>query len=131
MQELPMSGLYIVTLNNEQLISVNAHDKRRADRVIKVNKDNCKFGKANILSARRENYYKTFGKENVNFKALVLLEDIQKAETLILRELDQYRIRSNSGRKNEWLAGVSPSQVEKIIFQCLDVNGFTYYPAAE
>jgi len=128
MQKTLKSGLYIVTLNNIHLISVNANDPRHAEKAIRVNYDNCKFGKANVLAGRRENYYKTFGKENVNFKPLVLLEDIQQAESLILRELDLYRIRGRTGRKNEWLAGIAPDQVAQIVFKCLDSHGFIYYP---
>ena len=54
-------GLYIVTLNNEQLISSRADDKRAANTAVKVNRQNCKLAKAKNLLARRENYYKTFG----------------------------------------------------------------------
>jgi hypothetical protein len=43
---MALSGIYIVTLNNPHPISVNANDRRVADRAIKVTKDNCKVGKA-------------------------------------------------------------------------------------
>jgi len=127
MQELPVSGLYIVTLNNEHLISVNAHDKRHAEKAIKVNREHCKFGKAKVLAGRRKNYYKTFGQDNVNFKELVRLVDIQLAEQLVLNALDRHRIRGVTGRKNEWLAGISASQVQAIIIQTLDANGINYH----
>jgi len=104
-------GLYLVTLNNSVPISVNAHDPRIADKCIKVNKDNCKFGKARNLLARRQNYYKTFGKENVNFQMIARLDAIDTIEKRILNALDQYRIRGRTGRKNEWLEGIEPEHV--------------------
>ena len=72
------SGLYIVTLNNEYPISVNRQDPRIADKAIKVTNENCKFGKAKDLIARRKNYFKTFDEENVNFKPIALIEEIQE-----------------------------------------------------
>ena len=61
------SGIYIVTLNNEEPISVNANDPRIAHKAIKVTRTNCKFGKARNLKAREKYYFKTFGEHNVNF----------------------------------------------------------------
>ncbi len=127
MPDLPKSGLYIVTLKNSHPISVNANDIRIADRAIKVTSDNCKFGKAKVLAVRKRNYEKTFGHEHVNFKPLVLLENIKEAEAIILKELDEYRVRGRTGLKNEWLAGIAPEQVESIVFRCLDRWGISYY----
>jgi hypothetical protein len=36
------SGLYIVTLRNDEPISVNANDPRIADKAIKVTRANCR-----------------------------------------------------------------------------------------
>ncbi len=116
---IPQSGLYIVTLNNEQPISVNAQDPRVADRAIKVTRDNCKFGKAKVLTNRMNNYYKTFGIENVNYYPIVAIEDISTPEKYILRELIPYRIRGKSGHMNEWLENISPYQVEDLILRSL------------
>lgn len=38
------SGIYLATLYNDEPISVNANDRRVADRAIKVHKRNCKVG---------------------------------------------------------------------------------------
>jgi len=126
------SGLYIVTLNNEELISVNANDPRIADKCIKVNRVNCKFGKARDLSIRKRNYDKVFGAENVNFFPLVALDEMARAERLVLALLSEWRIRGATGRKNEWLTGISAEEVQKIAisalaqsglsFQCIDVS---------
>lgn len=120
------SGLYIVTLNNEQPISVNAQDLRVADKSINVNKSNCKFGKAKALEGRMKSYYKTFGQKNVNFHPIVRMHDIAEAEKLILKQLDNYRIRGSSNRKNEWLKGIEPSQVYEIVISVLNEQQFDY-----
>ncbi len=120
------SGLYIVTLNNEHPISVNANDPRVADRAIKVTRENCKFGKAKILEGRKNNYYKTFGEENVNFKPIVRLQDIDSAENAILEKLDKHRMLGRTGRKNEWLEGINSNQVLEIAISTLNEFNFEY-----
>jgi len=125
------SGLYIVTLTNDHPISVNANDPRVADKAIKVTKDNCKFGKAKVLEGRRNNYYKTFGEQYVNFVPIVLLEHIVIAEKEILRLLYPFRIKGRTGRRNEWLEKITPKQVERIIISCLDDLGLPYKKIGE
>lgn len=107
-------GLYIVTLNNEDPISVNAQDPRMADRAIRVTRDNCKVGKAKNLAARERNYQKTFGPKNVNFYPFALTHQIEAAERLILASLGQYRIRGSTGRLNEWLENVAAADALSI-----------------
>ena len=114
------SGLYIVTLNNEHPISVNAQDPRIAHKAIKVTKENCKFGKAKVLEGRRKNYYKTFGEENVNYFPIVRMLDIEAAEKAILSKLNEYRMRGRTGRRNEWLEGIDPNQVLEIAIRTLN-----------
>lgn len=120
------SGLYIVTLNNDEPISVNAQDPRIAGKAIKVTKSNCKFGMAKDLEARRKNYYKTFGEINVNFKPIVRLADIHAAEKVVLSALDKYRVRGSTGRKNEWLEGVKPQSVVAIALYHIEQSGIEY-----
>ena len=114
------SGLYIVTLNNEHPISVNAQDPRIAHKAITVTKENCKFGKAKVLEGRRKNYYKTFGEENVNYFPIVRMVDIEVAEKVILSKLNDHRMRGRTGRRNEWLEGIDPNQVLEIAISALD-----------
>ncbi len=95
----PKSGIYIVTLINDQPISVNANDPRIADKAIKVTKKNCKIGKAKDLASRMNSYYKVFVERNVNFRPVVEMLEIDEAEKVILASLDQYRIRGKTGRK--------------------------------
>ena len=114
------SGIYIVTLNNHEPISVNAQDPRVADKAIKVTKANCKFGKAQNLKGREKNYFKTFGEHNANFKPIARIEDFALAEKAVLARLDQYRIRGRTGRKNEWLEGISAEDVLGVVLSTLE-----------
>lgn len=119
-------GLYIVTLNNEQPISVNANDPRIADKCIRVSRLNCKFGKAKSLAKRRDDYCKVFGVENVNFRPIALTLSIGPAERLVLKALGAWRIRGNTGRKNEWLHGISAAEVERIAIGTLESAGVEF-----
>lgn len=121
-----VSGLYIVTLNNEDPISVNANDKRKADRCILVNKSNLKFGKAKCLHTRQKNYFKTFGKENVNYHPIALLEDVGRAEDLILEKVLEYRLKGRTGRLNEWMVNITKEQLILIIVSTLEENKITF-----
>ncbi len=120
------SGLYIVTLNNYEPISVNANDPRIADKAIKVTRDNCKFGKAKNLEGRRKNYYKTFGEENVNYYPIVQMMEITSAEKEILKVLDEFRMKGRTGRKNEWLENILPNQVENVVLSVLEKGSYEY-----
>lgn|GEM_PF-1831398 len=122
----PERGLYVVTLNNQHPISANADDKRIAHIAIKVNRENCKFGKAVNLSNRRKNYYKTFGEENVNFQPVVLLSEIDIAEKEVLRRLKQFRQVSPSGNLTEWLHGINSGQIIEVINEALVGLGFQH-----
>jgi hypothetical protein len=114
-----ISGLYIVTLNNDELISVNAHNPKISEKCIKVNSANCKFGKARNLATRKRNYEKTFGAVNINFLPIAALENTTEAETLILKLLSEWQIRGATGRKNEWLQGIAADEVQRIAISAL------------
>ncbi|HET7921475.1 MAG TPA: GIY-YIG nuclease family protein, partial [Gammaproteobacteria bacterium] len=120
---MKQAGLYIVTLNNAVPISVNANDPRIASKCITVTSANCKFGKAKNLATRSKNYESVFGPENVNFFPIVTLENIAAAERAVLDRLSQWRVRGNSGRKNEWLVGISSFEVEHIVLETLTKAG--------
>ena len=113
------SGLYIVALKSEEEISVNAHDPRIADRCLKVSRLNCKVGKAANLAMRERNYWKTFGRENVVFAPIVYVKDFAAAERVVLRSLSEWRVRGPTGRKNEWLAGIEPAEVQQLMLAAL------------
>jgi len=114
------SGIYIVTLNNNEPISVNADRPKIADRCIKVTSSNCKVGRAKSFSSRRSGYFKTFGKENVNFYPIVATEDFERAERLILSKLGPYRVVGRNGRKNEWLERIDPLVALTIVVEVME-----------
>ena len=120
------AGLYIVTLKNHEPISVNANDKRIADKAIKVTKANCKFGKSDDLARRKNNYDKVFGQHNVIYTPLVVMDEIDVAEKAVLQMLDRYRIRGKTNRKNEWLENICSTEVVRIVFETLDSGSHTY-----
>jgi len=120
------AGIYIVTLNNDIPISVNAHDPRVAARAIAVTRANCKFGKARNLGNRKANYQKTFGIENVNFFPIAEVEDIATVERRVLSRLREFRVRGATGRKNEWLIGIAPFEVERMVIATLIEGGFLF-----
>lgn len=123
---MPTPGLYIVTLNNEEHIGVNANDARYAKTCLRVNRDNCKFGRAHNFDARRRNYEKTFKKENVNFFPIVEVSDCATAEKIVLAQLRTWRVRHVNGRIHEWLVGISPHDLERLIMATLDNAGLPY-----
>lgn len=120
------AGLYLVTLRNEVPISVNANDPRIAARCIHVTREHCKVGKAKRLDVRRRNYDAVFGAHDVEFRVLARLDDIVAAERAILKRLDAWRMRGRTGRRNEWLAGIAPGDVETHVFAALREHGFEW-----
>jgi len=120
-------GIYIVTLNNEVPISINAQDPRCADKVYKANKHNVKVGKAKSLKNRRGNYYKTFGEENVNFQPIIITNEIDIAEKHIIKKLDDFRVRNPvSNRKTEWLIGIDKESALEIVLNGIKNSGVAY-----
>jgi len=118
--KLPTSpGIYIVTLNNYEPISVNADDARIADKAIKATRANIKVGKTKNLAARVKGYQNTFGAHNVNFHPIAETNEPEAIEKLILARLDHLRIKGRTGRKNEWLHSISPSQALAVILEVL------------
>lgn len=121
-------GLYLVTLNNEELISVNAHDPRHAARAIRVNRAHLKVGKAEQFGRRKDNYDRTFGSHNVNYTPVVTVapDDLQRAEKCVLEALKPYRMRGHTGRLNEWLEGVTDVVIRDLIFTTLKQEGIQH-----
>ena len=128
-------GIYIVTLNNEEPISINSQDPRYADKVYMANCKNVKVGKAKSLRSRMHNYIQTFGKENVNFLPLVITKEINEAEKAVMKELDRFRVRNPvSNRKTEWLFGITKDQAIEIVITNIlrsDINHSMIYREVE
>jgi hypothetical protein len=122
----PDASLYIVTLDNDEQISVNAHDPRIAARCIHVSRVHCKLGKSKSLALREANYVKTFGAGNVHFRPIAFTHDLGRAERLALQAVRAWRMRGRSGRLNEWLEGIEPAEAERLALHALDVGGIGY-----
>lgn len=126
---VPMaSGLYVVALTTVEPISVNAHDPRFASRSIKANREHCKFGKARDLARRECAYWRTFGREFVRFHPIALLDEIDRAERMVLVLLSEWRVRGSTGRRSEWLAGISAADVEQMALDALGASNFAFAP---
>lgn len=120
-------GIYVVTLNNEIPISINAQDPRCADKVYKANRHNVKVGKAKSLQGRMGNYFKTFGEENVNFHPIIITEQINEAEKIVMKELESFRVRNPvSNRKTEWLLGITRNEAIEIVVKNIYKSNINY-----
>jgi len=119
------SGIYIVTIKSMLPMPVT-RDKRYVDICAKVNSENVKVGKAKNLAVRQRNYWKDFDKENVVFEPVAILRDIQAAETLIMRELCNYRVNGPKGSKLEWLQGIGFDEVRQTVAYVLNQSNLTY-----
>ena len=119
------SGIYIVQLKNEAPMPVT-RDPRHVETCAKVHRVNIKVGKAKELALRESNYWKEFDEENVLFEPLAVTDDIQTAETAILRALKQYRKLSPKGGRLEWLEGISYEHAKSVVFATLDEQGLKY-----
>jgi hypothetical protein len=125
-------GLYLVTVESNEPISVNAGDARIAGRCITITHRNCKFGRAKNLRGRFRSYAKTFAPHQVNFRVVALLDDINAAEAACAMQLKQWRVRGRTGRLNEWLAGIAPDEVREVVLHTLAVSQFAFkLPAPE
>lgn len=119
-------GIYIVTLSNEHPISVNAHDPRIADRCVTVTRANCKVGRAQSFIARERSYHKTFGAQHVTFEPIAYTSELLAAERVILKALLQWRLRSPSKRRTEWLEGISASEARQQAIAALRFAGIPF-----
>jgi hypothetical protein len=118
-------GIYIVTLNNEKLISTQAHDRRFDGRdVLMVNRENRKFGKAMNFSGReRQGYERTFGAHNVNFLPVIAVAEADRVETILKDRFGPWRLRSPAGRLTEWTGGIETAEMIRIIVEtALDLD---------
>lgn len=76
--EVPNSpGIYVARVLSNQSVPVT-QDSRYVNTCGKVDNSNVKIGKAKSLAARQRDYWKDFGKENVAFIPVALVDDIQK-----------------------------------------------------
>jgi hypothetical protein len=96
------------------------------DTCARVDKDNVKVGKAKDFAIRQRNYWKDFNEENIVFIPLAILDDIQQAETAILRHLKMYRKRSPKGGLMDWLENIEIEAVIDEVYSVLDKEGIPH-----
>lgn len=117
------AGLYVVEPLCLQPTSVNANDPRMATRCLKVTRGYVKVGKANDLAWRERGYWKVFGQDNVRFRPLALLQNTRVAERCLLEALREFRQRGPSGRRTEWLFGITATQAAALAREHLTALG--------
>jgi hypothetical protein len=116
MQIVPsQSGVYVVEMLNVDPISVNADRPKVSDRCIKVNRENCKYGKAKNLARRRLDYVRTFGESNFVFRFVAVTDHFAAVEAEVGLRLALHRVPGQTGRPNEWLQGISALDVERVV----------------
>lgn len=118
-------GIYVARIVSTSPMPVT-RDKRYVDICARVDNSNVKIGKAKNLASRQKNYWKDFDEENVIFIPLAILENIQQAETAILRHLKEYRKRSPKGGMMDWLENIDIEVVIAEVYSVLDRKGIVY-----
>ena len=115
-------GIY---LNQPKAVELKIiYNKRDATKVkdpskiLKVNRDNVKFGKSKNLDARHREYKEIFG-ENTNFKIILQINDYEKLVTFenqLKNVFEPFCLRSPSnGVQMEWTEKISFEDAEKTI----------------
>jgi len=115
-------GIYLNQPMTDQLkIIYNKRDAAKAKdptKILKVNRNNIKFGKSKNLDTRHREYKEIFG-ENTNFKIILQISDYEKLvafEKQLKEVFEPYCLRSLSiGVQMEWMERISFEDAEKII----------------
>lgn len=122
------SGLYLVTLASDELISTQAHDAHRAATALKVNCDNIKLGRAQLLTGLEEDYARTFGEGNPTLHpiAKVAPKHLEAAVQRAKMALWSYRVRSPQGRRTEWVKGIGFEAVRQRVLNELHESSIPF-----
>ena len=115
-------GIYINQPRVDNLkIIYNKKDAAKVkdpSKILRVNKDNIKFGKSKNLDARHREYKEIFG-ENTNFKIILQINDYEKLVTFenqLKNVFEPFCLRSPSnGVQMEWMEKISFEDAEKTI----------------
>ena len=118
--DLNKPGIYLVIPYGKKLRPLDL-DKRRINKVRKVNNLCIKFGKSERpLIYRYKDYKKIFG-EDVSFNPILIIEnifDLKKFERYISEQFENYKITNpNSNRKLEWMSDISFNDAKSIILK--------------
>jgi hypothetical protein len=120
-------GIYVARTRSTQLVPVT-RDPRYVHNCARVNSSNVKLGKAKNLATRKKNYIKDFDASNIEFIPIAITQDYDRAETVILRTLKQYRKKSPKGRPMDWLENISLDQVIQSALQSMAKEEIAHKP---
>ena len=115
-------GIYINQPRVDNLkIIYNKRDAAKVkdpSKILRVNKDNIKFGKSKNLDARHREYKEIFG-ENTNFKIVIQIDNYEKLvnfENHLKKVFEPFCLRSPSnGVQMEWMKKISFMDAENTI----------------
>ena len=103
-------------------IIYNMKDAERAgdqSTILKVNKENIKFGQSDDFEKRYEEFIEIFG--NVKFLEVIEIDDkkiLNEFKKHLKNIFSQYCLKSlKDGRKMDWLSGISLDDVHNLILK--------------
>lgn len=116
------SGIYLVQPAQSELkIIYNQKDAERAgdqSTILKVNKENIKFGQSNNFEKRYEEFKEIFGSD-VRFLEVLEINDIEKLTEFkkhLKNVFNQYCLNSlKDGRKMDWMKSITLNNSQNII----------------
>ena len=118
------SGIYLVQPAQSELkIIYNQKDAERAgdqSTILKVNKENIKFGQSNNFEKRYEEFKEIFGSD-VRFLEVLEINDIEKLSEFkkqLKNVFNQYCLNSlKDGRKMDWMKSITLNNSQDIILE--------------
>jgi hypothetical protein len=118
------SGIYLVQPAQSELkIIYNQKDAERAGNqstILKVNKENIKFGQTNNFEKRYEEFMEIFGSD-VKFLEVLEINDIKKLTEFkkhLKNVFNQYCLNSlKDGRKMDWMKEITLNNSQNIILE--------------
>ena len=118
------SGIYLVQPAQSELkIIYNQKDAERAgdqSTILKVNKENIKFGQSNNFEKRYEEFMEIFGSD-VKFLEVLEINDIEKLTEFkkhLKNVFNQYCLNSlKDGRKMDWMKSITLNNSQDIILE--------------
>ena len=118
------SGIYLVQPAQSELkIIYNQKDAERAgdqSTILKVNKENIKFGQSNNFEKRYEEFKEIFGSD-VRFLEVLEINNIEKLTEFkkhLKNVFNQYCLNSlKDGRKMDWMKSITLNNSQDIILE--------------
>jgi hypothetical protein len=118
------SGIYLVQPAQSELkIIYNQKDAERVGNqstILKVNKENIKFGQTNNFEKRYEEFMEIFGSD-VKFLEVLEINDIKKLTEFkkhLKNVFNQYCLNSlKDGRKMDWMKEITLNNSQNIILE--------------